>query len=345
MGRGPDSSHFRVLHEDFVQGTLTCLKQSTIKQEVNTDFPLILNIEPTNRCNLRCVYCPRTKAKKGIGDMHWELYTKIIDEASHYKPLIMLNFHKDGESFLHPRFLDMIKYARDKKVAKTIHLNTNAICWSENVIAGILKSGLDDITVSLDAARPETYKRHKGFNYLEKVEKNVKLFFKMREQLGTAKPFVKVKMMDFDEIPPGEIDEFYKKWENIADLVQITGIHNWSGAISGLKVTDETSQVRYPCVIMWYSLVVNWNGEVTVCSVDWDTEINVGDANRQTLHEIWNGSKIRDARSSQIEGEYGKYAVCKDCVVWVSIGDLTDWLKKETQFYRETSDDRTKQKI
>jgi len=341
MGRGPDSSHYRVLHEDFVKGTLTCLKQSTIKQKINNEFPNILNIEPTNRCNLRCVYCPRTKAKKGIGDLSWELYTKIIDEAAQYEPLIMLNFHKDGESFLHPRFLEMVRYARDKKVAKTIHLNTNALCWNEKVIEEILESGLDDITVSLDAARPETYKKHKGFDYLNKVEKNVKLFFEMREQKGIDKPFVKVKMMDFDEIPREEIDEFYKKWQNIADLVQITGIHNWSGAISTVKVTDESSQVRYPCVIMWYALVVNWNGEVTVCSVDWDTEINVGNANQQTLHEIWNGSKIKEVRRSQIEGNYGKYTVCKDCVVWVSIGDLTEWLKNETQFYMGTSNDRT----
>ncbi len=277
--------------------------------------------------------------------MGWELYTKIIDEAAQYEPLIILNFHKDGESFLHPRFLEMVRYARDKKVAKTIHLNTNAFCWNEKVIEGILESGLDDITVSIDAARPETYKKHKGFNQLERVEKNVKLFFKIREQKGADKPFVKVKMMDFDDIPPGEINEFYKKWEDIADLVQITGIHNWSGAIPGLKITDESSQVRYPCVIMWYSLVVSWNGEVTVCSVDWDTEINVGNANLQTLHEIWNGSTIKKARLSQIERKYSKYNVCKDCVVWVSIGDLTDWLEKETWFYKEQPDVLTKQEI
>jgi radical SAM protein with 4Fe4S-binding SPASM domain len=157
----------------------------------------------------------------------------------------------------------------------------------------------------------------------------------MRAKKGMDKPFVKVKMMDFEEIPPGEIDEFYKKWQDIADLVQITGIHNWSGAISNLKITDEASQVRYPCVIMWYSLVVNWNGEVTVCSVDWNTEINVGDVNHQTLHDIWNGVKIKKVRKSQIEGNYYKYPVCKDCVVWVSIGDLSEWLKKETQYYNE----------
>ncbi|GAA5262986.1 hypothetical protein KTGMC3_P1728 [Methanocalculus sp. MC3] len=336
MGRGPDSNHYRVLHEDFVQGTLTCLQQSTIKRVVNTEFPNVLNIEPTNRCNLQCVYCPRKKARKGIGDMSWELYTKIIDEAAKYEPLILLNFHKDGESFLHPKFIEMIKYAKDKKVAKTIHLNTNALCWNRKLIEDIIDSGLDDITVSIDAARADTYKKHKGFDLLNEVEKKVQLFFKIRKEKGLDKPFVRVKMMEFDAIHPDEIKEFYDKWADEADMVQITGIHNWSGAISNLNITDEQSQIRYPCVIMWYSLVINWNGEVTVCSVDWDTEINVGDVNQQTLHDIWDGCKIKEARKSQIERNYDKFSVCKECVVWVSIGDLTEWLKNQKQFYIES---------
>lgn len=336
MGRGPSAQHYRILHRDFVKGTLTCLRQSTIKRRVNPDFPLILNIEPTNRCDLRCVYCPRLKARKGTGDMSWELFTRIIDEAAGYRPLIMLNFHKDGESFLHPRFLDMVNYAREKNVAKTIHLNTNAVCWNERLINRILDSGLDDITVSLDAARPETYRKHKGADKLGQVERNVQLFLRLRAQRGTTRPFIRVKMMEFDEISPQEIDEFYKKWDGVADMVQVTGIHNWGGSIPGLKVTDESSKVRYPCMIMWYSLVVNWNGDVTVCSVDWDTDILVGNASKQTLHEIWNGSKIKEARRSQIERRYDRYPVCKECVVWVSVGDLTDWVSNERHYYQET---------
>ncbi len=333
MGRGPTENHHRVLHEDYVKGTLTCLQPATIKRVVNTQFPNILNIEPTNRCNLRCVYCPREKADKGSGIMEWHLYTRIIDEISEYEKLIMLHLHKDGESFLHPRFIDMIRYARKKDVAKTIHLNTNALCWTDRIIDELLDSGLDDITVSLDAARPETYKKHKGADCLVKVEKTVQKLIEKRNKMGLNRPFIRTKIMEFDEISSDEIKEFFDKWQGVADEVQVTGIHSWSGAIEKVRVTDEDSQVRYPCVIMWYALVINWNGEATVCSVDWNTEIRVGNAYQQTLHQIWNSPKIKDARRAQIEKNYDKFPVCKECVVWVSIGDLTEWLTQKTEFY------------
>lgn len=333
MGRGPTKKYHKVLNADYVEGTLTCLKPETVKSKINLDFPNVLNIEPTNRCNLECVYCPRKEASKGTGLMDWDMYKRIIDEAAGYNKLTMLNFHKDGESFLHPRFLEMVRYAKKKDVAETIHINTNALTWTDKLIDEIIDSGLDDITVSFDAARKATYKKHKGADCLSVAENNVRLLLERRNKRGLSKPFIRAKIMEFEQISKEEIREFFDKWNGVADFVQVTGIHNWSGAIKDVKVTDELSQLRYPCVIMWYSLAIDWNGQATVCSVDWNTEIQVGNVNKDSVHRIWRSPELKAARRSQIEKKYDKYNVCKDCVVWVSIGDLTDWLKEKKEFY------------
>jgi len=333
MGRGPSTRYHQNMHKDFVRGTLTCLKPSVLKRRINLEFPNILNIEPTNQCNLKCTYCPRRKADKGIGFMSWELFTGIIDEAADHERLIMLNLHKDGESFLHPRFMDMIRYAKKKDVAKTIHVNTNATCWNTRTIEELLDSGIDDITVSLDAAWPDTYRRDKGVNCLQKVERQVQRFFELRSKRGLHRPFVRLKIMESDLISQSEMDDFFTKWKDIADHVQVTGIHNWSGAVDDIRVTDESSKVRYPCAIMWYALVINWNGRATVCSVDWNTEINIGDIRHQSLHQVWTSGELKKVRQAQIERNYGKYGVCKDCVVWVSVGDLSNWLTQQKEFY------------
>ncbi len=334
MGRGPTQEFYRNLHEDYVEGTLTCLRPETIRRVVTGDFPRVMNIEPTNRCNLRCVYCPRTRARKGCGDMDWTLFQRLIDEAADHEPLIMLHLFKDGESFLHPRIIDMIRYAKKRKVAKTVRLNSNALSWSDAIIEGMLEAGLDDVTVSIDAADPATYYRHKGVDALVRVEKNIQRLLDRRAQLGLTRPFVRVKIMEFDGIDASEIRRFQGKWHGSADAVQVTGIHNWSGAIKGLTPTDEASPSRYPCVILWYSLVVNFNGEVTVCSVDWDTTINVGDVNTETLCRIWGGPKIKSVRRAHLEGRLQNYPVCRDCLVWVSSGDMTEWLKSQDHLYR-----------
>lgn len=333
MGRGPNEDYYQVLNDNYIKGTLTCLKPETIKRIINTNFPNVINIEPTNKCNFKCVYCPRERATKGVGSMSWKMYSRIVDEISNNNKLLMLNFHKDGESFLHPRFMDMVRYAKKRNVADVIHVNTNASRWTDMVIDELLDCGIDDITISLDAALKETYRRHKGVDCLEMVESRIRRFFERREEMGLRRPFVRVKIMEFDDISKEELEKFHDKWQGIADMVQVTGIHNWSGEIKDLAVTDETSSDRYPCVIMWYSLVINWNGEATLCSVDWNTEINVGDLNRQTINQIWNSKKVKEARRSQIEKQYDKYEVCKKCVVWVSIGDLTNWLIEKKEFY------------
>ena len=114
MGRGPTVKYHKELNEDYERGTLTCLKASTIKERISPEFPLVLNIEPTNDCDLYCYYCPRLKSKKPIGYIDFNLAKKIIDEAASYPRLTMLNFHKDGEFLLHPQIDAMIKYAESR---------------------------------------------------------------------------------------------------------------------------------------------------------------------------------------------------------------------------------------
>lgn len=332
MGRGPTREYYKVLHKDYVEGTLTCLKPEIIKERINTDFPLVLSLEPTNICDLKCYYCPRQKAKKGQGMMDMGLFRKLIDETVDYNRLIMLNLHKDGESFLHPDFLKMVRHAKDRKAADIIHVNTNAVSWNDEIISAILDSGIDDITVSIDAARPETFMEHKKKDKLRVVEENVLKLLKARKTKGQKKPFLRVKIMEFDKISKEELSEFFDRWQGAADMVQVTGIHNWGDGIKGLRVTDEESSSRYPCALLWYSLVINWNGEATVCSVDWDTQIKVGDARNQTLHEIWNSPEIKRARLAQLKSDFSSYPVCRDCVIWVSVGDLKEWLQSRKEF-------------
>lgn len=335
MGRGPTKEYYKKLHEDYVEGSLTCLKPSVIKQKLNIDYPLIMNIEPTNYCNLKCYYCPRERADKGNGFISWDLYKKIIDElkeANHQ--LIMLHLFKDGESFLHPDFFKMIRYAKDNNIAKTVRLNSNAVGWKDEFIDQIINSGLDDMTISIDAALPETYNRDKGHDRLRQVENNVKKLIQSRNELGKNKPFIRVKAMEFDNLDKSELQLFIDQWTGLADEVQITGIHNWSGEINDLKNTDEKSEQRFPCAIMWYSLVVNWNGKVTVCSVDWNTEIEVGDLNHQSLHEIYSGDKVKAARKTHIEKKYTNFNVCKECNVWVSVGDMSNWFVDKKDYYQ-----------
>ncbi len=338
MGRGPTQEYHQEMNGFYVTGTLTCLKPGVIEKRVNTEFPLVLNIEPTNDCNLQCCFCPRERAaaKHGIHYMNWDLYRSIIDQATDqvkkHGKLIMLNLHKDGEPLMHPRLPDMIQYAKERDVFHSIHFNTNGLLLGSERAKAVLRAGIDDITISVDAARKETFTRFKGLNVLDKIEANIRQFFNWRDELG-AKTFIRVKIMEFEDIEQDEIQEFIERWQPIADQVQVTGVHSWSGAIEGLDVTDEQSRERFPCALLWYMLAVNADGMVSVCNVDWDRSGVVGDACERSLREIWNGQKLKEIRKAQLEGCWDKPKVCKECVVGVSVGNMREYFRARSEFW------------
>jgi len=333
MGRGPTVAYHKEMIEGYVTGTLTCLSAAYLKKRVSADFPLVLNIEPTNACNLNCYLCPRTKAPRKVGYMDFSLYERIISECAAHKKLKMINFHKDGEPLIHPRIFEMIRFAARKDVAEVLHLNTNGLFLDEPSSREFLGSGIDDVTVSVDASRRETFKKIKGADLLEKVEENVERLFRLKRELRLERPFIRVKIMEYEDTRGPEIKEFISRWKGIADDVQVTGVHNWSGAIDGLKVTDEVREKRYPCVLLWYMLAVNWDGRVSACNVDWDLSAAVGDLKEKTLGEIWNGTQIKRLRKAELAGRHDSAGVCRDCVVWAGGEDMTDWLGQKKEFY------------
>lgn len=333
MGRGPTPTYYQSMNASYVEGTLTCLKPEVIKDRITPEFPLVLNIEPTNACNLKCFCCPRERmiAAQGVNHLPFETFRRIIDEASGYPRLIMLNLHKDGEPLLHKKLPEMIAYAKARDVAETIHLNTNGTLLGTDAGHRLLEAGIDDVTISVDAARSDTWTRIKGSDDFHTLVQNIHAFIALRDRIS-APTHIRVKIMEFEGVSVEEINEFRRQWETVADEVQVTGVHDWSGAIKGLSITDETSVRRYPCALLWYTLAVNSNGKVSVCNVDWNYSGVVGHVDAHSLHHIWNGTTIRRIRRAHLESQFTDPEVCERCVVWTSVGDIHDHLSKRTEF-------------
>jgi MoaA/NifB/PqqE/SkfB family radical SAM enzyme len=111
----------------------------------------------------------------------------------------MLNLHKDGEPLLHKDLPVMVEYAKEKDAAETIHLNTNGILVNTKTGRGIIERGIDDITISIDAALEETYRRFKRIKGLSTLEDNIKKAVEFREKIR-SKTRIRVKIMEFDAI-------------------------------------------------------------------------------------------------------------------------------------------------
>jgi radical SAM protein with 4Fe4S-binding SPASM domain len=334
MGAAPTAEYNFSLNEYFTKGSLTCLTEETIKNRVSPEFPLMLNIEPTNACNAKCYYCPReiTAEKQGVHYMDKQLYKSIIDQITPDK-LIMINYHKDGEPLMHPELPWMIRYAKEKNAAEILHLNTNGTLLRTDRAKAIVSAGIDDITVSIDAARESTYRDLKKIKNLEKVERGVRELIEYRDSIQ-GNTLIRVKIMEFDSVSSEEIEEFCYKWKDVADQVQVTGTHSWSNAIDGMEVTDGLPEHRFACLLLWYLMAVNSNGLVSKCNYDWDYSGQLGDAKTQSLRDIWQGHQAKIFRNAHLNGQWSCNNVCKNCVAWAGFKDMQGYLEQHKRFYR-----------
>ena len=117
--------------------------------------PVTVWVEPTNRCNIKCVMCPNPAIPKGdLGFMEMDLYKNIIDQVQDYAAAIELLFA--GESFLHKKIFDMIEYAKSKGIQVVTSTNGTLLGLRKD---DILRSGLDRLNIAFDGYNKETYEK------------------------------------------------------------------------------------------------------------------------------------------------------------------------------------------
>ncbi len=292
------------------------------------DFPMALDIESTNLCNLDCFFCPRKEAAKGEGLMDFDLFTRIVDECAARGPIRKIGLHKDGEPLAHPRIIDMVRHIRDARAAAVISFTSNAILLKERKAEQLLEAGLNDVSFSIDATLGETYEESKGRDKLELVEANIRRFLELKS--SDVKVTVKfIRMREND----GEEGRFIERWADSGADILISEYHDWSGSVRDSSLLGIEAASSYACENPWYSLAVNWDGQVSICCVDWDSKALVGDANQMSIHEIWYGDELRRIRETHLEGRAHCMQPCSTCSYksFASRKIVGGWLMKDEE--------------
>uniref|UniRef100_UPI004024E36B radical SAM/SPASM domain-containing protein n=1 Tax=Candidatus Wunengus sp. YC65 TaxID=3367701 RepID=UPI004024E36B len=310
------------------------IRKWALQKQISFSFPLRLNIEPTNYCNLSCSMCPR-ELNRTFGYMDFSLFQKIIDESTLYGKRLVITINKDGEPLLHPELPRMIKYAKDKKAAYKINFYSNGILLTGTKSLELIKSGLDTIHVSIDALTNETYEKIKNSQKLEVVEENVKRLVELKKKLHSKKPFVITKIIHTPDTQ-GEIKPFINKWNRIADFVEVGEYHTWDGTLDNSSLFDQSDAIRrrkrYPCTFLWYNPVILWDGRVTTCCVDYQGKGVFGDIQEESLARIWQGDVLKSLRMAHLKGLYKNIPLCDKCQFWRCEVDIGKWLKKQTVY-------------
>lgn len=300
------------------------------KKDYVGKFPLNLDIEPTNCCNLKCPFCYRTLAiQKDLGaEIDWtgimsmETYKKIIDQivvnGKCMVPAIKLT-HR-GEPMLNKNLPEMIRLAKQVG-AVDVMLNTNGTVLNEELGEQILEAGLDKIFFSFDSPYEEKYENTRvGANYV-KVLNNIRHFVEMRNEKKMFGTLVRVGMVITDETIQGETEDFYDLFKDIVDVVSFNSVHEEVEVDLDGNYRDKNGKIKnvrdrkFADSQLWQRMTINWNGDTEICCENYKQEWSLGNIHEKSVSEIWTGEAFEKVREAHRSGEWWKIPQCRKCTI------------------------------
>ncbi len=264
-------------------------------------LPDIVQIESTNLCNAKCVFCPRDEMHRQQGIMDMDLFRKVVDECAALG-ITHVRLHNYGEPFLDRRLVEKVRYAKTRGIAE-VGMISNGSLITPDIAQGLIDAGLDAINISVDASGKETFERTRVNLDYDTVIDNIRTLDRLRREAGRTRPKLILSFVRQQDSP--EEQAFIDAWRTIADKIHITDLHNWAGTLNA------HSDVAYPCYRLWLTFTVLWDGRVSLCCADFDGRHVLGDLRTSTIREVWNSPAYRAVRRQHLES--GGPEICRSC--------------------------------
>ncbi|MBI2252238.1 MAG: SPASM domain-containing protein [Armatimonadetes bacterium] len=320
------------------------------KGEFVNYYPIHLQLEPTNFCNLHCKMCIRNETINSFQHLDYDKFKLIYTKIKPKK----ITFAGRGEPTLNSALDKMLFYAGEFKTSTMISSNLTVIDkLAENLVLASLKA----LKISIDAATALTYKKVRGGDYFNKILDGIELinFYKKKYKFNFPEmrfDFVilkdnyheipdlinlaanlKIKTIYFralqsegisdvrkDDLAGGfNFKDFYKILLKSYKLSKNNKINtNLTSLISDFSnyqsiYLNKNGNFKEICLLPWLQIFVSVEGEVAPCCALYsNTGLTLGNIFKEEFKNIWNGEKFRTLRKDFKEGL--KYPVCKDCV-------------------------------
>ncbi|UCG68039.1 MAG: radical SAM protein [Thermoplasmata archaeon] len=266
--------------------------QVLLRREVVKGFPISVQIEPTNVCQLQCPTCP---TGLGInpdprGKMRQDDFKKIIDELKDYLyEILLFGF---GEPLLHKDIYEMIKYATENNIRTA--LSSNLCNLQKGDIDRIIDSGLELLVVSLDGITQETYKRYRVKGDVQQVKRNVETLIQRKKELGRSNPVIQIQfiVMDHNRHEITKAIEYSRRINVEEFILKDVGPRYIPRVFKNENTLERTRHLRKElnmCHKLWTESYIGWNGSIRPCCLTFDG--TMGNVLSERFDHIWNNNK------------------------------------------------------
>jgi len=242
------------------------------------DLPLPSWIELSliDVCNRKCVFCPKSDpsvAPDTYQKMNMRLIEKFTGELKKINYKGSVVLCGYGEPMLHK---DIYLISRKLAEASFVEIVTNGDTLTKEQIKKLYESNVNKLLISL-------------YDGPEQVTK----FKAMANAAQVPEDFVILRNRWFDEK-----EDYGLKLTNRAGTVKV-----------GVQDNKDTfTKCFYPS----YSVLVDWNGDVFLCSQDWQRRRTMGNIMLEDFFDIWTGKTISTYRKNLLNGKRCN-SPCTEC--------------------------------
>jgi len=253
-----------------------------------------------------------------------EMFKKFVLQIK--KHVHSLTFYFQGEPYLNPDFLKMVRTASDNNLYTIT--STNAHYLNDEVSKQTIQSGLDEIIISIDGTSQETYEQYRVGGQLDKVLAGAQNIIKWKKELKSRKPYVVFQFVAFRS-NEHQVNDIKKLGRDMgADIVriktaQIYDFENSQGMIpknEALSRYKKNSSGKWEiknrlldqCWRMWQACVITWDGKIVPCCFDKDAKYQLGDLTNNTFKEIWFSKPYHEFRQSILKSRK-EIDICTNC--------------------------------
>jgi MoaA/NifB/PqqE/SkfB family radical SAM enzyme len=294
-----------------VAGTQFALKHETMRA-----WPVLIKVDISPACNLRCTFCVHASATSPGSDpllnqafrdrmMSVQDFSRIVDQVRGKTAAASLYYM--GDPLVHPKLEEICGACR--AAGLNAHISTNfSFRLSDQRIRGLLTCGLTHLTVCVDGMRQDMYELTRVGGRIQLVLDNLDRLLRIRRELGQRYPKVEVQFIKFQH----NVADLEKAaaWCRDRGVDQFTdywgSLHNYADRAPGrYRVFRPKRKKALPgCTWPHFSLQIKYNGDVIPCCYYRESEQyreggdsrTVGNVLRSGVWEVWNSPAYQQLR-------------------------------------------------
>jgi radical SAM protein with 4Fe4S-binding SPASM domain len=249
---------------------------------------------------------------------------KLFRELGTMGHLAALKLYGEGEPLLNKDLPEIIRLAKELRVADRIEVTSNGSALTPAVAERLIDVGLDYLRISVygvdeDEQRAITQSKITA----ARIRQNVAELRAARDARGATRPFLYAKIID--EPGSARAAEFLRTYGPLVDEAAVEPPMNWNGyenrSLTRLGTRERRKRV---CAFPFYSVVIKANGDVVACCVDWNKSTCFGNVHAQSFADIWAGERLREFRRLQLEGRKAENPSCRNCSFYETCPDDLD---------------------